>query len=211
MPEPDTVFLLAADQKMGDPMRRLLAGAIAYIVLATVSAPVSFAGVTVHYQGKAKDAEAIQKVLAEARSAASRYGWEVKDAHVANASLTREEDGKEKAYKGPLTGIVIQAHPMCEPVHIQFGTDLVMRDFVKTQFAGADVHVKVIELLKQLKPLLVSLEVLDEGEYWDTGDKGRLKAQIAEVSAMMAAIRKSHPKAKGPVKIGSGRIVDIVQ
>src|SRR5262249_23521889 len=135
--------------------------------------------------------------------------WEVREANVANAAVRRVVAGKERLYQGPLTGIVIYPHPMCEPIYIQFGTDLLMSDFVKTQFAGPDVHVEVIGLLRKLKPLLADLQVSDEGEYWQTNDRAKLATNIAAVNAMVESIRKSHPGAKGPVKIGE-RIIDLV-
>ena len=42
---------------------------------------------------------------------------------------------------------------------------------VKTQFLPANMHVTIIGLLKYIKEHhLPSLEVDDEGEYWETGD-----------------------------------------
>src|SRR5262245_1067510 len=190
-------------------MRAILIGAIYTVFAAFLFAPVSWAGVTVHYQGKAKDAAAVAKVLAAARSVASEHSWEVREASVTNASVPRVVAGKERPYQGPLTGVAIYPHPMCEPIYIRFGTDLFMRDYVKTQFAGPDVHVEVVGLLRKLKPLLADLQVQDEGEYWETGDRAKLATHIATVNAMIESIRKSRPGAKGPVKIGD-RIIDLM-
>ena len=187
-------------------MRVVLIGVFAALLFASAS----WAGVTVHYQGKAKDAAAVAKVLAAARSVASAHGWEVREASVANASVPREVAGKETTYQGPLNGIVIYPHPMCEPIYIRFGTDLFMRDWVKTQFAGADVHVEVIGLFRKLKPLLADLQVQDEGEYWETNDRTKLATNIATVNAMIESIRKSQSGVKGPVKIGD-RIIDLMK
>lgn len=50
---------------------------------------------------------------------------------------------------------------------------------MKTQFAGSDTHVYVIGLLKYLKKRYISdLEVSDESEYWDTGDRQVLEAKM---------------------------------
>jgi hypothetical protein len=190
-------------------MRVIVIGAIHTVFAALLFGSVCWAGVTVHYQGKAKDAAAVAKVLAAARSVASDHSWKVKDANVANASVARVVAGKETLYQGPLTGIAIYPHPMCEPIYIRFGTDMFMRDFVKTQFAGADVHVEVVGLLRKLKPLLADLQVQDEGEYWETNDRAKLATNIATVNAMIESIRKSRPGAKGPVKIGD-RIIDLM-
>ena len=190
-------------------MRVILLGAIHTVFAVLLFGAVSWAGVTVHYQGKAKDAAAVAKVLATARSVAKDHNWEVREANVANASVPRGVAEKERPYQGPLTGIVIYPHPMCEPIYIRFGTDLFMRDFVKTQFAGSDVHVDIVGLFRKLKPLLADLQVQDEGEYWETNDRAKLATNIATVNAMIESIRKSRPGAKGPVKIGD-RIIDLM-
>jgi hypothetical protein len=191
-------------------MRAVLIGAMHAVVAVLLFGSVSCAGVTVHFQGKAKDAAAVAKVLAAARSLARDHGWDVKDANLANASVPRIVAGKETVYQGPLNGIAIYPHPMCEPIYIRFGTDLFMRDWVKTQFAGADVHIEVIDLLRKLKPLLADLQVEDEGEYWATNDRAKLAISIATVNAMIESLRRSRPDLKGPVKIGD-RIIDLMK
>jgi len=46
----------------------------------------------------------------------------------------------------------------------------------KTQYAGVEVHQRIIDLLRYLRPRYFSdLKVSDEGQYWETGDKGLLK------------------------------------
>ncbi len=192
---------------------RAVCAALAYLVLAATGLGTrsTWAGVTVHYEGRATDAAAIKQALVVARSEARRYGWEVKEASVENASVTRVIAEKERPYRGSLTGIVIYPHPMCEPLYIQFGSDLFMQDFVKTQFAGPDVHVKVVELLRKLRPFFNELRVEDEGEYWDTNDRSKLESHIATVNRMIAEIRRTHPEVKGPIRIPSGRIVDVIQ
>ena len=58
----------------------------------------------------------------------------------------------------------------CDPVRLEFDSDLYVQEFTKTQFAGVQVHMKVLELLKALRPLFRDLSVEDEGEYWETGN-----------------------------------------
>ena len=43
---------------------------------------------------------------------------------------------------------------------------------VKTQFDSPDTHIWIIGLLKYLKKrYIANLEVRDEGEYWETGNR----------------------------------------
>jgi hypothetical protein len=71
--------------------------------------------------------------------------------------------------------------------------------------------VQVVRLLKLIQPLLISLEVEDEGEYWETGSKSTLEDHIAKVNALMVEMKKSKPDLKGPVTLQNGRIVDLVE
>jgi hypothetical protein len=118
---------------------------------------------------------------------------------------------KERTYRGSLQGIVILAHEMCEPIYLQFGTDLYFQDFVKTQFAGARVHVQIVELLRKLKPFLADLSVDDEGEYWRGSNREKLDEHIAFTNKVLEKMRASSPAARGPLKIESGRIVDLIK
>jgi hypothetical protein len=50
---------------------------------------------------------------------------------------------------------------------------------IKTQFSNPDTHIWVIGLLKYLKKKYISnLEVSDEGEYWETGDRKELERRM---------------------------------
>jgi hypothetical protein len=52
----------------------------------------------------------------------------------------------------------------------KFDRDLYIQEFTKTQFAGADDHLKVIALLKPAQPYFKELGVEDEGEFRETGN-----------------------------------------
>lgn len=94
---------------------------------------------------------------------------------------------------------------------MQFDASFFMQDYVKTQFAGADVHIKIVELLRQLKPFLVKLEVEDEGEYWESSDKNKLNAHIKTINDLMTEMKGKTPGLRGPVTLPNGRIVDLMR
>lgn len=53
--------------------------------------------------------------------------------------------------------------------------------FTKTGFAGASVHLKVVEILRQLSGKYFSdFSVDDESEYWDNGDESLLRMRFGE-------------------------------
>ena len=50
---------------------------------------------------------------------------------------------------------------------------------VKTQFAPLHVHINIVKLLKYIgKKYIANLEVNDEGNYWQTGDREILAKKI---------------------------------
>ena len=186
-------------------MKRLL------LIFALCAARLCDAGVTINYEGSAKDSNAIGAILSEATSFGKGRGWRVEPVAKDKVELERVIDEKTSKYTGALRGIILYPHDMCEPVHIEFGSDMFMQDFVKTQFAGANIHVAVIDLLRHLKSYFASLKVDDEGEYWETSDKAKLEKHIATVNRTLDDIKREKPSARGPVKLKDGRIADVIQ
>jgi len=82
---------------------------------------------------------------------------------------------------------------------------------VKTQFAPVDIHLAVIELLKLIEPCFSDLTVVDEGEYFESGDVDRLLAHLDNCFQTMEQFLAEHPSARGPVRRSDGRILDIVR
>jgi hypothetical protein len=169
------------------------------------------AGVTIHYQGHARSKAAVGQLLATARAEAERNGWRVEDVSQARGTLTRMIGEKERTFQGPIQGIVIHPHDLCEPLYLQFGADLYFQDFVKTQFAGAEVHVQIVQLFRKLRRYLADLSVEDEGEYWRGSDRAKLEGHIAFTNAIIEKMRAESPTARGPVKVAGGRIIDLMK
>ena len=118
---------------------------------------------------------------------------------------------KDKDYEGRITGVVIRISDSCEPLYFQFDDDLFMQDFVKTQFAGTDVHVQIVQLLESIRPFFKKLAVDDEGEFWNSHDRSLFERHIKKINSVLESIKKKDPKARGPVRLDSGRIVDVLQ
>jgi len=185
--------------------------AILPAVWCLVAAPFARAGVTIHFKGEAKSAEDLPKILAAATSYAKSHGWTVEDASADEGELVRPDGAKVGLYEGKITGVVLQPHNMSEPVWLQFGDDLVFADHVKTQFAGAETHVAIIEMFDALKPLLKSLTIEDEGEYFTTRDREVLENHFAQVRESLRQLKREEPAMYGPIKLKDGRIVDMIR
>lgn len=100
--------------------------------------------------------------------------------------------------------------PMSEPLDLQFGSDFVFQDRIKTQFAGAETHIRVIELLRALKPYLVEFRVNDESEYWITGRRADVERAIKTNNETIEIMKKFRPGSRGPEKSKNGRIADLI-
>ena len=177
----------------------------------------AWAGITLHFEGTAANAGAVARVVDTVAAQAERRGWryqrvgggEVATLDATTLRLLQAAQGAEDL--DDLRGIVVYPHEMSEPLYLVFGSKLRTKNFVKTQFAGADVHIALIELLEAVKPLFADLEVDDEGEYWSTHDRARLDQRLAAAASAMGALHAKMPDARGPVKRPDGRIVDLVR
>ena len=111
----------------------------------------------------------------------------------------------------PLSGVMLTPEDGCETVSFLFDADGKMSDLVlwlmvrdghvepeaawvsvKTQFARIDTHIVLVELLRYLQQnYLTTLEVVDEGQYWESGDAGKLRSLRERVSGWISKLTKS--------------------
>jgi hypothetical protein len=107
-------------------------------------------------------------------------------------------------------GVAIYPHEQSEALRLVFDPDGHLHDFVKTQYAPANVHVKVVELLRLIGPEFHLLDEDDEGEYWTTSDFATLQSRIDECAEALAEMQAREPRGRGPVRLPSGRIADFM-
>lgn len=101
-------------------------------------------------------------------------------------------------------------HPNCEPLSVMFDKNGNLQSIygmivnqqennkpdsyylsVKTQFAPPETHIAIVKLLKYLKKKYIQdLEVLDEGSYWETGDKELLTQKISFINKKIDQIEE---------------------
>jgi len=154
-------------------------------------------GTTIHFKGRLSSPDALSVVEGIGLAFAAEHGW-------------RHEAAPQSASAGDRPrGIVYFPHPDCEPLHLIFDDELVVDDFVKTQFAGSSVHVAVVQFLRALTPHFSALEVFDEGEYWDTSDATALEESMSSIDRRLAAELKAFPGSIAAVHEANGRITDL--
>lgn len=71
---------------------------------------------------------------------------------------------------------------------------------VKTQFAGPDVHIALVKLLRYLEnKYLDAVEVTDEGDYWETEDRARLEKNFATLTHFINVVGDALENYRGPM------------
>lgn len=168
-------------------------------------------GVTIHFRGKLKSEACYSEVIDFAQRQAFANEWLTEPIDNPKTELLRiDEDEKESTYVGPTRGLIVYPHEDCEPVRLEFDRELGVQEFTKTQFAGAKIHIQVIEFLRKLEPCFESFHVEDEGEFWETSDETILQDHIARTAQMIEEYRAKDPRNEVKVKTPDGRIVDLL-
>lgn len=167
-------------------------------------------GVTIHFEGHARDEAAVHEVVKTARALGQAAGWPSSLINEPQITMLRVIDEKDVPYTGATRGIELRPNGHCDPVRLEFGDDLFVQDYVKTQFAGAETHVRVVELLRAIEPYFRDLDVFDEGELWETSDHDLLREHIATTAAAIDEYVRDNPGARAKVRLPSGKIMDIV-
>jgi hypothetical protein len=150
-------------------------------------------GLSLHYNGKFSNPESLQQMIEEVEDIARIYKWKYTIYNTdfpAGAFNNKSHDNK-------VYGISFTP-PDCETVSLCFlsngrmscsallkfygnSTDKTNQEYlymvsVKTQFAGWQIHLFIVHLLKYLsKKYFSEFKVNDEGQYWETNDEEGLK------------------------------------
>ncbi|MCG2716110.1 MAG: hypothetical protein L6422_07475 [Candidatus Marinimicrobia bacterium] len=147
-------------------------------------------GISVHYKGRINDPVRegnlrlnIDRLIDEISDICGDMKWEY-------TVIQKEENDIDHP---PIQGIVFSIHEGCEIVGFIFDKKGYLRSpisipfyeendnhqlvvSVKTQFSSPDIHIVLIKLLRYIKSKYIeNLEVTDEGEFWETSNKERLK------------------------------------
>jgi hypothetical protein len=145
-------------------------------------------GLSIHYNGRFNPAASLPALIEEVTDIAEIYKWKYT---VCETEFESEKFGK-KTYNDKIYGIIFSP-PKCEPVCLCFlsngrmstpwnlelwgnSEDKKEKKYLymistKTQYAGMQAHLTVIQMLKYLSQKYFSeFELSDEGGYWETGD-----------------------------------------
>lgn len=179
-------------------------------------------GVSLHYRGRLNDIGLLASLREEVSDIADTMGWStatLDDDWSVLPGATLGNDGVVHGNLG-LRGIAVTPDANSEPLVLYFDRDGFLRSptsmllildgtlspeaawvSMKTQFAGPDIHVWVIGLLKYLKKHYMSdLEVSDESDYWHTGDRAKIEADMALLNGKLERLGSA---------VSAGRLGDL--
>jgi hypothetical protein len=160
-------------------------------------------GLGLHYKGKIRDAAMLPALIEEIKDIAQVHNWKIR---LFEESLPAELSA-DNEYENKIYGISFTP-PSCETVSFCFLSNgrisgpLQLKFFgkydskeeaeylysvsVKTQFAGFDTHVIIVDLFRYLSQRYFSeFTMTDEGKYWETGDKRLLAENFEKYTKML--------------------------
>ncbi|MBC8147970.1 MAG: hypothetical protein H8E98_08320 [Bacteroidetes bacterium] len=150
-------------------------------------------GLSIHYSGSFRKGASLSEMIEEVKDIISVYKWK----YSVYEEEFPDETFSDSSYNQNIYGISFTP-PGCETVSISFLSNGRMSSYpalkffgktenqqeqeylymlaVKTQYAGIEVHKLIIHLFKYLnEKYFQDFKVLDEGEYWESGDENLLQ------------------------------------
>jgi hypothetical protein len=124
--------------------------------------------------------------------------------------LGRGSEEQPWDYVGPTKGIVLYLHEDCEPLRLEFDRELYVNEWVKTQFAGVAIHIRLIQILREIEGFFQTFAVNDEGEYWESENKIALAEHSRRCSEVIAEFAAKNPHSKVKVREPNGRLTDLI-
>ncbi len=176
-------------------------------------------GVSLHYKGKIKSLDLIPAMVSEVEDICKTNNWsyEVFDEESFRPLAKREDildaflgEDSEDELKKPdlgLRGITFRPHEESENISLLFDKDGILKSilvmlfpeiqghlkmpwsFTKTQFAGAEAHVKTVKLLVYLKTkYFKNFTLRDDGGYYPDGDIETLEKRMGFIGTAIETL-----------------------
>lgn len=151
-------------------------------------------GLTIYYSGSICDENRLDELIEEVTEICNTLQW-------APQYLSKNEEngltGMCFAPEGcdPVFLSFLPGGRLCSPVNLQFSDmydgvqfekELMYTTATKTQYAGPEVHIAVIKLLRYVsEKYLKDFVLMDEGNYWETGDEQILYQQFEKYNMLL--------------------------
>jgi len=176
-------------------------------------------GLSIHYKGSFRESASLSKMVNEVKDIMEVRKWEY---NIYQDEFPNDYNLKN-SYNENIYGISFTP-PECETVSLCFLSNrkmsipLLLKFYektsykpeqeylymlsVKTQFAGVEIHKFIIELFRYLQKqeYFETLEIIDEGKYWETRDENLLQdifKQNVNLLDNFSLVIESIPKKNG--------------
>lgn len=178
-------------------------------------------GLTLHYAARLRRPDLLPALNEEIADICQSLNWPCRmcdEVFEVEAQYVPDEPGEGPVKPVRLQGVLFTP-PDCETFALTFtpagrlsspinlmAADLysdpewVYQVHVKTQFAGPDVHIALVKLLRYLeKKYLDAVEVTDEGDYWETEDRARLEQNFDTLTHFIQLVGNALENYRGPM------------
>lgn len=160
-------------------------------------------GLSIHYSGTIANPAYLPELISEVQDIVSVYGWpcavfenKFPDKHFGRTTYTDKVYGLSFTPPGCETVFIcfLSNGKISGPVQLQlYGNSEIETDkkylyivSVKTQFAGAEIHMMVVQLFRYLSEKYFGrFNMSDEGNYWETSDEKILKENFKKYKALL--------------------------
>lgn len=144
-------------------------------------------GLSIHYSGTVKSKNLIPLLVEEISEVCEIMRWKasnLKDQEV-NGIVFSPKDCE------PLFFTFNKHCQLVSPIYLQYEIEPATTISVKTQFAGIDAHIAIIKFLHYLdKKYFSQFIMMDEGNYWQTGDEEILRNQFKLYNILLDSVTK---------------------
>lgn len=160
-------------------------------------------GLSIHYNGRLRDPASLSEMIEEVKDIAEFNKWE----YFILKEQFPDDAFTKNSYNQDVYGICISP-PKCETISLSFLSNGRMSDLphlknfgnsddkkyqeylymlsAKTQYAGIEIHKFIIHLFHYLdKKYFQDFKMMDEGEYWETGDEKLLQEIFKRYNDLM--------------------------
>ena len=161
-------------------------------------------GLSIHYQGSFNKYSVLSDLITEIKEIAETFKWDYK-IYLEEFPEKKFDDDTydEKIYGISFTPPGCETVPICFLSNYKMSSDIHLKFFgnsgnqsekkflymlsVKTQFAGITIHKAIIELFRYLvkRNYFSEFNLIDESEYWETGDEKLLEQKFKEYGALI--------------------------
>jgi hypothetical protein len=144
-------------------------------------------GLSFHYSGRIREYNKIDSLIEEVKDLCRDLNWtyDILDDDQIKGIIVGVGESE------PLWFTFVPDGRTCNVINLQY-TDPNDKYYslcaVKTQYAGPEVHISMIKMLRYISEKYFSeIEVMDEGEYWETGDEENLRKIFARYTMIIDA------------------------